>query len=86
MRQKYFVRVASICMAILMAFTPITASAALLRRGSRGNEVKELQMTLKELGYFTYPKQLVISAVSQKRRKEVSEGSNWLRMVLLEKN
>lgn len=56
MRQKYFVRVASICMAILMAFTPITASAALLRRGSRGNEVKELQMTLKELGYFTYPK------------------------------
>jgi hypothetical protein len=44
-------------MTIVMAFSPVNAFAAtLLKRGSRGTEVKMIQTTLKELGYFTYPK------------------------------
>ncbi len=42
-------------MAATMAFTPSSALAA-LRKGSSGSEVKIVQETLKELGYFTYPK------------------------------
>ncbi|HKL79421.1 MAG TPA: peptidoglycan-binding domain-containing protein [Mobilitalea sp.] len=57
MKKKNIIRVATICMTAAMAFTPINASAAsLLRKGSRGYEVKQVQMTLQELGYFTYPK------------------------------
>jgi hypothetical protein len=41
----------------MLALSPVSASAATtLKKGSRGTEVKELQSTLKELGYFTYPK------------------------------
>ncbi|MBH1941129.1 peptidoglycan-binding protein [Mobilitalea sibirica] len=57
MKRKFLIRIASICFAAFMAFAPVSASAAtLIRRGSRGTEVKMIQMTLKELGYFTYPR------------------------------
>ncbi len=57
MKNKYFIRIAAIVMAIIMAATPISVSAAsILKRGSSGNEVKRVQATLMELGYYTYPK------------------------------
>ncbi|HKL99048.1 MAG TPA: peptidoglycan-binding domain-containing protein [Mobilitalea sp.] len=57
MKKKNIFRIATICMTAAIAFTPINASASsLLRKGSRGYEVKQVQMTLQELGYFTYPK------------------------------
>ena len=46
---------AAICMAATLTFSPMSASAA-LRKGSSGSDVKLVQETLKELGYFTYPK------------------------------
>lgn len=57
MRNKLLIRIATISMAVFMGFAPINASAAiLLKKGSRGTEVKTVQSTLKELGYYTYPK------------------------------
>lgn len=57
MRNKSLIRVAAISMAAVMAFSPVSVSAAtLLKIGSRGTEVKMVQTTLKELGYYTYPK------------------------------
>lgn len=57
MRNKNLIRIASVCMAAAMALTPINASAAtLLKKGSRGTEVKMVQTSLRELGYFTYPR------------------------------
>ncbi len=57
MKKKYLIRIATICMAATLAVTPISVSAAaLLKRGSTGSEVKLAQETLKELGYFTYPR------------------------------
>lgn len=56
MMKKQLMRVAALCMAAVVAFSPISVSAASLKKGSRGTEVKMLQTTLKELGYFTYPK------------------------------
>ncbi|WP_228353965.1 peptidoglycan-binding domain-containing protein [Variimorphobacter saccharofermentans] len=57
MRHKNLVKTAAVCIAAVMAFTPVNASAAtLLKKGSRGNEVKVVQSTLMDLGYFTYPK------------------------------
>lgn len=56
MRQKSLIRFTVICMALIMAFAPVNANAAtILKRGSRGSQVKMVQTTLKELGYFTYP-------------------------------
>ncbi len=59
MRNKLIIRCAAVCMAVLMtvllAFTPVSVSAAtLLKRGSKGDEVMAIQTTLKELGYYTY--------------------------------
>lgn len=57
MKRKNLIRIASVCMAAAMAFSPINASAAsLLKKGSSGTEVKMVQTSLKELGYFTYPR------------------------------
>lgn len=56
MKRRSWIRIAALCMSAVMAVTPVSASAALLKRGSRGSEVKVVQTTLKELGYFTYPK------------------------------
>lgn len=70
MKKKYITRIATICMAATLAFTPASASAA-LRKGSSGTEVKIVQETLKELGYFTYPKatgyfgKITVSAVKK---------------------
>lgn len=57
MKKKSLIRAATACMAAAIAFTPADALAAsLLRRGSSGNEVKSIQLSLRDLGYFTYPK------------------------------
>jgi hypothetical protein len=57
MKNRIVTRVIAFCMAVLIACAPITASAAsLLKKGSKGSEVKLVQTTLKELGFFTYPK------------------------------
>ncbi len=73
MKKKNLIRIATICMAATMAFTPASALAA-LRKGSSGSEVKIIQDTLKELGYFTYPKStgyfgsITVSAVKRFQR------------------
>ncbi|MDF2537244.1 MAG: putative peptidoglycan-binding protein [Herbinix sp.] len=57
MRYKSLLRIAIICFVVFMAWSPIKASAAVtLKRGSSGTEVTKLQKTLKEMGYYTYPK------------------------------
>lgn len=57
MRNKYLTRIAAVCMATIMAFAPVNADAStLLKIGSRGTAVKNVQTTLKSLGYYTYPK------------------------------
>lgn len=57
MRNKLFICMASICMATIMALTPVSACAStLLKRGSSGTQVTLIQTNLKKLGYFTYPK------------------------------
>lgn len=57
MKNKFIIRCAVLCMAILMTFAPVSASAAtLLKRGAKGSEVTMIQETLKELGYYTYSK------------------------------
>lgn len=57
MKNKFIIRCAVLCMAILMTFAPVSASAAtLLKRGAKGSEVTMIQATLKELGYYTYSK------------------------------
>lgn len=57
MRNKLFIRLAAVCMAALLAFTPVNVSAAtMLKKGSRGSEVTAVQTDLKELGYYTYSK------------------------------
>lgn len=55
MKKNIGTKIVTICLAIIMAFAPTSASAALLRTGSRGTEVKSVQSTLKKMGYFTYP-------------------------------
>ncbi len=55
MKKKNLIRMATICMAAALTFSPMSAAAA-LRKGSSGSDVKVVQETLKELGYFTYPK------------------------------
>ena len=56
MKNRYLKRLVPICMAIALAFNSINVSAAVLRKGSRGSEVKNVQMVLKEKGYYTYAK------------------------------
>ena len=41
---------------VSMLFSPMKVSAALLKKGSKNNEVKQVQTVLKKLGFFTYPK------------------------------
>lgn len=55
MRNKFILRLAAICMTLIMAIAPVNAYAAtILKVGSRGSEVKNVQTTLQSLGYFTY--------------------------------
>lgn len=54
MRKIQMKRLMLLGMALSMTFTPISASAALLKKGSRGSEVQKIQMALKGLGYFNY--------------------------------
>lgn len=57
MKHENLIRFATFGLAAVMTFAPINASAAtLLKLGSNGSEVKTVQTTLKELGYYTYPK------------------------------
>jgi hypothetical protein len=56
MRYKSLFRVLVLSFALFMAFTPMKASAAVLKKGSSGSEVRQVQTTLRSMGYFTYPK------------------------------
>jgi hypothetical protein len=47
-------QVAILSLAATLLFNPINASAALLKKGSKGNEVQSVQLALKDLGYFRY--------------------------------
>lgn len=49
-------QLATLCLAATLAFTPISASASILKIGSRSNEVQNMQAGLKQLGYYKYPK------------------------------
>lgn len=49
-------QVVILSMAAALLFNPINASAALLKKGSKGNEVQSVQLALKDLGYFQYKK------------------------------
>ena len=40
----------------ILMLTPVSAEASLLKIGSRGNDVKAIQSTLKTMGYFKYDK------------------------------
>lgn len=78
-KKIYVKRVIPICMAIAIAFNSINVSAAVLRKGSRGNEVKNVQMVLKEKGYYTYSKttgyygKITMAAVKQFQKKNKLE-------------
>lgn len=55
MKKKLVMKFTAVCMAFFMATAPISASAAtLLKTGSSGKEVKLVQSSLKELGYYKY--------------------------------
>lgn len=56
MKNKNIIRLLSITLVICIMFSPIITSAATLRRGTRNNEVVQVQKTLQRLGYFTYPR------------------------------
>jgi len=57
MKSKILIRMLAVCMALLMALTPVNAYAAtIIKRGAHGNEVKEVQTTLRDLGYYKYSK------------------------------
>ena len=55
--KKYAKACAAVSISAIMLFsTPSPASAAsLLKLGSSGSEVREIQSRLKDLGYFKYP-------------------------------
>lgn len=57
MKKGFLMKCGACLAAAVLAISPVDASAAsLLKVGSRGNEVKEVQTELKNLGYFTYSK------------------------------
>ena len=57
MKHENLKRFATLGLAAIMTLAPVNASAAtILKLGSNGTEVKTIQTTLKELGYYTYPK------------------------------
>ena len=57
MKKKLVMKITAVCMAVFMATAPISASAAtILKVGSSGKEVKTVQSSLKELGYYKYGK------------------------------
>jgi peptidoglycan hydrolase-like protein with peptidoglycan-binding domain len=45
-------QLAILCIAATLTISPVSASASTLAIGSRSNEVKKIQTTLKQLGYF----------------------------------
>lgn len=56
MKNRYLIRIAVLCIAVLMTLASAEVSAAtLIKKGTRNTEVKNIQATLKELGYYTYP-------------------------------
>ncbi len=56
MKKVHMKRVAALCLAATLAFSPMNASAALLKKGSQNKEVKNVQIALMQLGYFDYSK------------------------------
>lgn len=57
MKNKFIIRCATICIAVMLTIAPANASAAtILKKGSKGNEVTTVQTTLKDMGYYTYSK------------------------------
>lgn len=56
MTKTHRIQIAMLSLMLIFLFTPINASAALLKKGSRGGEVKSIQMALKDLGFFNYTK------------------------------
>lgn len=52
--KKKLAHIAAFCLAGVLAFMPVDASAALYKKGSSGGQVKQIQTSLKKLGYFTY--------------------------------
>ena len=54
MKHTFFKKITALTLASSLLWSPITAQAALLRQGSRGNEVIQIQTELKKLGYFKY--------------------------------
>jgi len=57
MKKGFLAKCGACLAAAVIAMSPVDASAAtLLKFGSRGNEVEQIQSELKNLGYFTYSK------------------------------
>ncbi len=56
MKRIHMKRMLIICLAAFLLLNPIHASAALLKKGSSNNEVRQVQKVLKQLGFFQYPK------------------------------
>lgn len=55
MKNRITLRIAVICIAVIITAAPMNAYASVLKIGSRGSEVLMVQTTLQKLGYFTYP-------------------------------
>jgi Putative peptidoglycan-binding domain-containing protein len=57
MKSKFLIRVSAVCMAMIMALTPINSYAStLVKHGAHGTEVKRIQTSLRDLGFYKYPK------------------------------
>jgi hypothetical protein len=53
--KRYIIRIAAMFMAAIVAITPVSVDASVMKLGSKGTDVKKVQSTLQSLGYFTYP-------------------------------
>jgi cell division protein FtsB len=56
MKRIHRKRMLIISLAAFLLLNPIHVSAALLKKGSSNNEVRQVQKVLKQLGFFQYPK------------------------------
>jgi peptidoglycan hydrolase-like protein with peptidoglycan-binding domain len=56
MKKVHIKKLTIMCLAAALLFNPIHSSAAILKKGTSNKEVKNVQKTLKNLGYFKYPK------------------------------